>query len=193
MGPCQIEAVRGAVIGAVVATGLLGALAAGTVAGAFGDEIAALRLTSPAFADRQAIPDRFTCAGEGVSPPLAWFDVPNGTRSLVLIVHDELEEPRGVRWLVYDIPPQRSGFGPDTAPADARVGINDFGRRRYEAPCSPRLARYVFSVYALDRRLDLEDADARSIRRSMAGHVLATGSFVGTHRLSSTAQAAGRP
>ena len=124
------------------------------------------------------LPVRFTGAGEGISPPLAWSGMPSDTKSLVLIVAD-LGDDR-VRWLVYDIPPVRTGFGSDTAPADARVGLNDAGRRRYEPPCSPTTlsTHAVFTIHALDRRLDIEDADASRIREVMADHVLASGSMV---------------
>src|SRR3569623_815902 len=41
-------------------------------------------LSSPAFADGAMLPPRFTADGEGVSPPLLWGPVPEGTRSLAL-------------------------------------------------------------------------------------------------------------
>jgi Raf kinase inhibitor-like YbhB/YbcL family protein len=164
---------------AVIGVGIGGALVAGTVAGASDDEVTTMRLVSAALGDDQVLPVRFTCRGEGVSPPLSWFDVPDDAKSLVLMM-ETLDGEDGVNWLVYDVPPVRTGFGSDTAPADARVGLNDMGRRRYEAPCARRPVRYVFSVHALDRRLDLEDADATRIRRAMAEHVLAEGFVVVT-------------
>jgi Raf kinase inhibitor-like YbhB/YbcL family protein len=169
---------RRSLVRVVVAAGLGGAFVAGSVAGAFDDDVTAVRLGSPAFGASEPLPARFTCEGQGVSPPLEWFDLPRGTRSLVLIME---ELGGGVHWLVYDVAPLRTGFGSDAAPADARVGLNDEGRRRYEAPCGSRSARYVFSIHALDRRLDLEDANAARVRRAMAGHVLAEGTFVVTH------------
>jgi Phosphatidylethanolamine-binding protein len=47
----------------------------------------AMTLDSPAFQQGQ-IPSKYTCEGEDVSPPLAWEGVPNGAKSLVLIVDD---------------------------------------------------------------------------------------------------------
>jgi Raf kinase inhibitor-like YbhB/YbcL family protein len=176
----QVAGVRRSFALAVIGFGIGGALVAGTVAGASDDEVTTMRLVSAAFSDEQVLPVRFTCWGEGVSPPLSWFDVPDGAKSLVLMM-EALDDGGGmVNWLVYDVPPVRTGFGSDTAPADARVGLNDEGRRRYEAPCARRPARYVFTVHALDRRLDLEDADATRIRRAMAKHVLAKGYVVVT-------------
>ena len=48
----------------------------------------ALILTSPAFADGAAIPPRFTCEAEDISPELRWTGIPTGTKSFGLIVDD---------------------------------------------------------------------------------------------------------
>ena len=48
----------------------------------------ALVLTSPAFAPNGAIPKQYTCQGAEISVPLAWQDLPAGTKSLALIVDD---------------------------------------------------------------------------------------------------------
>jgi hypothetical protein len=47
-----------------------------------------MRPSSSAFSDGEAIPRRFTCDGDDVSPPLAWTDVPAGARSLALLCDD---------------------------------------------------------------------------------------------------------
>ena len=47
-----------------------------------------LELSSPAFANGAKLPPRFTADGEGVSPPLLWGPLPEGTESLALIVED---------------------------------------------------------------------------------------------------------
>jgi phosphatidylethanolamine-binding protein (PEBP) family uncharacterized protein len=39
-----------------------------------------------AFQQNGHIPSKYTCEGEDVSPPLAWEGVPNGAKSLVLII-----------------------------------------------------------------------------------------------------------
>jgi phosphatidylethanolamine-binding protein (PEBP) family uncharacterized protein len=55
-----------------------------------------LRLSSPAFLDGTPIPAKYTCEGQDISPPLAWSRVPDGTKSLVLIVDDpEAPDPKG--------------------------------------------------------------------------------------------------
>ena len=45
-----------------------------------------LELSSPAFADKGQMPVQFTCDGDGISPPLTWSGVPDGTESLVVIM-----------------------------------------------------------------------------------------------------------
>jgi Raf kinase inhibitor-like YbhB/YbcL family protein len=66
----------------------------------------AIELTSPAFDEGEAIASRYTCDGQGVSPPLSWTSVPDGTRSLALIA-DDPDAPGGtfVHWVIYDLPP----------------------------------------------------------------------------------------
>ncbi len=69
-----------------------------------------LSLTSPGFTHEQAIPSAYTCDGDNTSPPLEWSGVPEGTRSLVLIVDDpDAPDPKApkrtwVHWVLYNIP-----------------------------------------------------------------------------------------
>ena len=71
----------------------------------------AMTLNSPAFQQNGHIPSKYTCEGEDVSPPLAWEGVPEGAKSLVLIVDDpDAPDPKApkmvwVHWAVYNIPP----------------------------------------------------------------------------------------
>ena len=80
---------------------------------------AAMRLTSSAFADGGVIPRRFTCNGEDISPPLAWSDVPPGTRGFTLLC-DDPDAPAGT-WrhgAIYDVPADRTELAED---ADRRT------------------------------------------------------------------------
>jgi len=109
----------------------------------------------------------FGCQGGNVSPALAWSGVPEGTRSLTLMVHD-LDAPTGSgfwHWTVFDIPagatglPRGAGNRAATLPAGARGGINDYqdtgangDNGNYGGPCPPAgegAHRYVFTLYAL--------------------------------------------
>ena len=75
-----------------------------------------LVVTSPAFMDGEHIPSKYTCDGENVSPPLNIRGIPEGTKSLVLIV-DDPDAPIGtwVHWVVWNIPPKEK-IGEDSVP-----------------------------------------------------------------------------
>src|SRR5574340_1252547 len=86
---------------------------------------ATITLTSTAFADGAAIPKRYARAGEDVSPPLAWTDVPAGAKELALICEDpdapDPADPRPdpwVHWVVYKIPASAAGM-PEAIPREA--------------------------------------------------------------------------
>ncbi len=75
----------------------------------------ALTLTSSAFKPQGHIPAKYTCEGDDLSPPLAFGGVPQGTKSLALIIDDpDAPDPAApqrvwVHWVVYNIPPDTQG------------------------------------------------------------------------------------
>lgn len=152
------------------------------------------RITSTAFAPDEPIPARFTCDGPGLSPPLAWTSVPEGARSLALIVDDpDAPDPAAprrtwVHWLLYNLSPSvaslAEGAG-NAPPADgAREGVNDSDELGYGGPCPPiGRHRYYFRLYALDTVLaDLGDeARRRHLDAAMEGHVLGSAVLMGTY------------
>ncbi|MDQ3863561.1 MAG: YbhB/YbcL family Raf kinase inhibitor-like protein, partial [Actinomycetota bacterium] len=149
-----------------------------------------INITSAAFEGGGAIAPRYTCDGLNISPPLSWDSVPNGTRSLALIV-DDPDAPGGsfVHWTIYDLPPDTRRLPEDvpkrrTLSSGAKQGINGAGGIGYTGPCPPSgTHRYFFKIYALDRRLDLGGgATAKRLSDAMEGHVLAEGQLMGTRR-----------
>lgn len=153
-----------------------------------------LSLSSPAFQDQGEIPRIHTCQGEDRSPPLAWAGLPQGTRSLVLIVDDpDAPDPAAprttwVHWVLYDLPPEVSsleaGASPGGLPAGTRVGLNDWKRADYGGPCPPiGRHRYMHKLYALDAVLgDLHGPTKARVEQAMQGHVLAQALLVGTYQ-----------
>jgi Raf kinase inhibitor-like YbhB/YbcL family protein len=142
-----------------------------------------IRVTSTGFADGGDIPQVYTCDGQDVSPPLSFTDVPAGTQELALLVEDP-DAPGGtfVHWVAWGIDPSKAALAEGESPPGA--GTNGFGRRGYGGPCPPKGAphRYVFTVFALSRRLDLAaGASAQDLRRAMAGGVVAEGRLVGRY------------
>jgi Raf kinase inhibitor-like YbhB/YbcL family protein len=140
-------------------------------------------LTSAAFNEGQPIPERYSCDGDDVSPPLAWRSLPEGTRSLALIVHDP-DAPVGdfVHWVAWNIDPESGELGEDVPPP--AQGANGRGETRYMGPCPPPgdgAHRYFHEIFALDTELDLEPGASREqLEDALEGHVL--GELVGTYR-----------
>jgi Raf kinase inhibitor-like YbhB/YbcL family protein len=141
-------------------------------------------LTSTAFADGAAIPPKYTGDGAGVSPPLAWSFLPEGTRSLALIVHDP-DAPSGdfTHWIAWNIDPDPGGLGEgEAAPAE---GANGRGENGYMGPSPPEghgPHRYFHVLSALDTELDLQPGASREeVEGAFDGHVLGTAQLVGTY------------
>jgi len=141
-----------------------------------------LHVSSPAFEHNALIPAKYTCDGDDVSPPLTIGGIPEGTKSLVLIV-DDPDAPMGTwdHWVVWNIPPTRS-IAEDTVPGTE--GVNTYRRHSYGGPCPPSgTHRYFFKVYALDTLLSLgSNATKRDVEKAMQDHVLAKGELIGLYR-----------
>ncbi|HZU99546.1 MAG TPA: YbhB/YbcL family Raf kinase inhibitor-like protein [Planctomycetota bacterium] len=145
----------------------------------------AIRSTS--FQDGSAIPTRFTQDGEDVSPAVSCSEVPEGTKSLALIVDDpDAPDPAApkttfVHWVVFDIPPDAKGLPEGGLPAGAKQGKNDAGSVGYVGPAPPKgKHRYFFKLYALDTTLNLNEPTKKDLEKAMQGHVLAQAQVMGT-------------
>ena len=147
-----------------------------------------LALSSPAFADGAAIPTRFTCDGEGISPEVDWSGAPAATVALAMTVIDP--DARGfVHWLVYDIPAASAGSLAENVGTGAGAppqGANGRGKAGYTGPCPPSgTHHYVFTLYALDRALGLTGTPSYAdIEAAIKGHVLAMAVLTGTYKRS---------
>ncbi len=151
-------------------------------------------LTSPAFQPAGEIPAVHTCEGKDTSPQLAWSGVPQGTKSLALIVDDpDAPDPKAprmtwVHWVLYDVPPAATGLPAGVAsrdlPAGTREGRNDSKRTGYGGPCPPiGRHRYFFKLYALDALLpDLGSPTKAALEKAMEGHVLDKAELMGTYQ-----------
>lgn len=154
-------------------------------------ERGSMQLTSTAFADGEAIPSKYTCDGENVSPPLKWRGVPGGVKSLALIA-DDPDAPMGtwVHWVVFDLPATTTELPaglPQSQylPGGARQGLNDFKHLGYGGPCPPagKPHRYFFKLYALDRLLDLKPgATKKQVEQALEKHTIAQGHLMGTYQ-----------
>lgn len=148
-------------------------------------------LSSNAFTDGAEIPQRFTCDGENMSPPLSWGDAPTETRSFVILCEDP-DAPRGTwrHWAAYDIPADVTALAPDanrhTEEYGFKQAINDFGRPDYGGPCPPHgdgSHHYHFRLLALSiDRLAIHGAQScREVERELRRHTIAETGLVGTY------------
>jgi len=146
-----------------------------------------ITVSSSAFQDRQPIPARFTCDGDGEAPPLAWADVPTDAAALALVV-DDPDAPNGtfVHWIVLDIPAQTTGLEAGAVPSGATQAKNSAGKASYAGPCPPSgTHRYRFTVYALSRLTGLsDDADTTQALAAIKSAATAQGRLVGTYKRS---------
>ena len=146
-----------------------------------GDQM--LKLASPDFEHNKNIPLKFTCQGEDISPNLYISDVPEGAKSLVLIV-DDPDAPRGNwdHWIVFNIDPGMRVIPENSIPGIQ--GTNDFGKLDWGGPCPPRgTHRYFFKLYALDRMLSLPQGVKKDqVLKSMEGYVLDKTELIGLYK-----------
>jgi len=155
----------------------------------------ALTLTSRAFQNEAAIPEKYSKDGGNISPPVTWTGVPKETRSLVLIA-DDPDAPAGLftHWIVYGINPHTAELEANLPhaghlPGGARQGRNGFGETGYGGPKPPSgTHRYLFHLYALDTDSDMPPGLTRQeVDGAIEGHIVEEAVLMGrfAHRAKS--------
>ena len=147
-----------------------------------------LKISSPAFANGEAIPSDFSCDGKDISPAITWTEPPAGTKSFALIM-DDPDAPIGtwVHWIIFNIPASTRDLK-EATPTDPQLsddslqGKTSAGSNGYHGPCPPSgTHRYFFKLYALDTMLSLSsNADKKELLTAMEGHILADTELMGT-------------
>lgn len=140
-----------------------------------------MKISSPAFTNGGRIPFKYSCEGENINPEIDIESIPEGTRSLALII-DDPDAPVGIwtHWILYNIPANTSVIPENASPGIQ--GISTSKQKEYVGPCRPEksIHRYYFRLYALDSRIEKSDGlNRESIDREMMGHVLATAEIMG--------------
>ncbi len=143
-------------------------------------------LTSPAFANGSQIPKKYGYKHGNSSPPLHLNNIPDGCKSLALIMDDP--DAMGAvgkiwtHWLIWNISPETSAILESKVPEHAIQGITDFGKIGYGGPAPPdRQHTYVFKLYALDSVLNLsEGADKGQLERAINDHIISSSKLTGT-------------
>ena len=141
-----------------------------------------LQLTTPAFSDGDEIPRECGYKNGNEAPPLAINGIPEGTKSLTLIMDDP--DAMGavgkvwVHWIVWNIDPTAT-----ESLQDATEGMTDFGEVGYGGPVPPdKRHTYVFKLYALDCELDLPNESTKTdLEKAMEGHIIEQTQFTGTY------------
>lgn len=141
-------------------------------------------LLSPAFKNNDEFPEKYTCKGGDINPPLEIKNLPSKTKALALTFHDP-DAPEGVwvHWVVYNLPPDKAVIAENTVPQFQ--ALNDFGKYNYSGPCpsDDRVHHYTFRAYALSAVLDVnEGGTMKDLEKAMGRHILAKSELVATYR-----------
>jgi Raf kinase inhibitor-like YbhB/YbcL family protein len=188
----------------VAITSLMAAPIAAQRAGGPAAAAPPMTLTVAGFADGSQIPVRFSQAadgvapGEGTSPAITWQNVPAGTQSFVLNMHD-MDVARNkttddqAHWVVWNIPATATGLPEGVAKGsqrpDGSFQISATGPmyRGPGAPANGPMHHYMFELFALDTKLDVQPAaDAfesrANVMKAMQGHILGKAVYGGLFR-----------
>lgn len=147
-----------------------------------------MKLSSHSFEHEGRIPKQYTCDGKNISPQLSISEVPEETRSLVLIM-DDPDVPTHIRedgmwdhWVVFNLPPDVREL-PEGETPPGTEGMGTHGDSGYFGPCPPDGEhRYFFKLYALDTTLDLPaKTDKLSVEKAMTEHVLDKAALMGRY------------
>jgi Raf kinase inhibitor-like YbhB/YbcL family protein len=151
-----------------------------------GESTMPFTLGSTAFSEGGAIPRKFSCDGENVSPALNWKGAPDDTASLALIV-DDPDAGGFVHWVVFNMTASQSGGlaeGVSKSPDAPSQGRNGRGQVGWTGPCPPSgTHHYKFTLLALDESIDQTGTPtADTIRGAAKGHTLAQAVLTGTYK-----------
>jgi Raf kinase inhibitor-like YbhB/YbcL family protein len=142
-----------------------------------------LVITSTSFTENGLIPSKYTCEGEDINPSLHIGNIPAGTKSFALILHDPDAPMQGgfTHWVMWNI-----DVKDDIAEnfKGAVQGMNSAKKTGYMGMCPPSgTHRYRFNIYALDTKLSLSTkTDKAALEKAMEGHILSGGLLTGLYK-----------
>ena len=162
-----------------------------------------MKIASWAFEHNSKIPQKYTCDGENINPPLEFLQTPVNAKSLALVVDDpDAPSKTWVHWVVFNIDPKTNLISENSKPEGAVEGTTSFGKPGYGGPCPPPASpalpwrgrpenlqrgesgthRYFFKLYALDSLLNLPIGSERArIEIAMLGHIIDRAELVGLY------------
>jgi Raf kinase inhibitor-like YbhB/YbcL family protein len=139
-------------------------------------------VSSAAF-PQNVLPQRYTCHGAGINPPLNWSGAPPGTKSFALVVDDSSAPITPfIYWLVFDIGPGTTDIQEGALPTGAREAQTSAGTAAYDPPCPGAHSHsYRFTVYALRTTLNLANgAPLQAVVTAIAAATIGRGRIVVT-------------
>jgi len=153
-----------------------------------------LRMNIAGFADGTDIPVRFTQAGAQTSPGITWINVPAGTVTFLLHVHD-MEASRNkttddmLHWMVWNIPgtvtelPEGIPMGAQLQNGAYQLSATGPVFRGPGAPAAGPRHHYTFELFALDMKLDIQPGEPfetrANIMKAIQGHILGKSVYMG--------------
>lgn len=147
-----------------------------------------MKIMSPAFLDSEMIPLTYTCDGDNINPPLEITEVPEDTKSLVLIMTDpDAPKETFTHWLMWNIPPDTKRIEENDWTPGAEQGMNDAGELGYLGPCPPTgVHHYHFKLYALNQMLDLRgEVKKEDLEREINNCLIEKAELVGLYKMQS--------
>ncbi|HSH55616.1 MAG TPA: YbhB/YbcL family Raf kinase inhibitor-like protein [Candidatus Limnocylindrales bacterium] len=144
-----------------------------------------MTISSPAFNQDEPIPLKYTGLGENISPPLVFADIPDETKSFILIVEDQDATPQPwIHWLVFNIPHATHEVAESTIPLGGTEGLANGGTPGYEGPNQvyfKGVHSYNFKLYALDMVLTIPvNSDKHQVLEAATGHIIAEATLTAT-------------
>ncbi len=158
-------------------------------------QAAPMTVSSSAFPENTVIPPAYggngpNCGGEGISPPVAWSGLPDGTRSVAIFMFDPDGAGLGVsHWVAYNIPANRGQLRQGEGQKDGQgitVGKNITGEAAYRGPCPPAgdvPHHYIVTVVATDLEPGALPAGLTrdELMAALKGHARGSASVVGRY------------
>lgn len=147
---------------------------------------AEFEMRSTGFTNQGRIPVTYTCDGKNISPQLSWTNSPSNAESFALILScPDCTSGTDFLWILYNIPNEITELaeGANTdLPEGILSGNNSFGDTIYRGPCAPDTLthHYVYTLYALDKKLDLSaEAELEEVLVKIKHHVIKQARLMG--------------
>ncbi|PIN92982.1 YbhB/YbcL family Raf kinase inhibitor-like protein [Candidatus Pacearchaeota archaeon CG10_big_fil_rev_8_21_14_0_10_35_13] len=151
-----------------------------------------MKITS-VFVEGEEIPSKYTCDGENINPEIVINEIPEGTKSLVIIMYDPdipefVKEKFGIKefnhWVIYNIKTERNELIIQENNVNLGTrGMNSKEELGYTGPCPPdRRHRYYFEAYALKEETNIKEGATREeVMETINGKILGKAVLIGTY------------